>query len=74
MLLALGLCQSLAAQQCYEEVATSDDTDRFVINIDGTVSDTKTGLMWQRCKLHLKAHLMTPRQIITTGKCRVLKS
>ncbi|MBT2152805.1 DUF1566 domain-containing protein [Pseudoalteromonas tetraodonis] len=49
MLLALGLCQSLAAQQCYEEVATSDDTDRFVINIDGTVSDTKTGLMWQRC-------------------------
>jgi len=49
MLFALGLSSSLAAQQCYQEVATSDDTDRFVINIDGTVSDTKTGLMWQRC-------------------------
>ncbi len=46
---ALGFSSSLAAQQCYQEVATSDDTDRFVINIDGTVSDSKTGLMWQRC-------------------------
>ena len=49
LLFTLGLSSSLAAQQCYQEVATSDDTDRFVINIDGTVSDTKTGLMWQRC-------------------------
>lgn len=49
MLFAFGLSSSLAAQQCYDEVAMTDDTDRFMPNTDGTVSDTRTGLMWQRC-------------------------
>ena len=49
VLFALGLSSPLAAQQCYPEVGTTDDTERFVTNVDGTVSDIKTGLMWQRC-------------------------
>ena len=38
-----------AAQTCYDGVDTTTPTDRFTINADGTVSDSETGLMWQRC-------------------------
>lgn len=38
-----------AEQTCYTEVDETSPTDRFTINTDGTVSDSKTGLMWQRC-------------------------
>ncbi|GAA58660.1 hypothetical protein P20652_0517 [Pseudoalteromonas sp. BSi20652] len=38
-----------AAQTCYDGADTTTPTDRFTINTDGTVSDTETGLMWQRC-------------------------
>lgn len=49
IVLALGLSFSVAAQQCFDEVGVVDNEDRFVVNTDGTVSDTQTGLMWQRC-------------------------
>ena len=38
-----------AAQTCYDGADTTTPTDRFTINADGTVSDSETGLMWQRC-------------------------
>lgn len=38
-----------AAQTCYDGVTQTTPTERFVINNDGTVSDSKTGLMWQTC-------------------------
>ena len=38
-----------AAQVCYSAVNETTPDSRFVINEDGTVSDSETGLMWQRC-------------------------
>lgn len=38
-----------ASQTCYDGAGTTTPTDRFTINADGTVSDSETGLMWQRC-------------------------
>ncbi|MCF7501265.1 DUF1566 domain-containing protein [Pseudoalteromonas sp. L1] len=53
LLVSVGLFAALAgvaqAQVCYDGVAETTPTTRFVINDDGTVSDSKTGLMWQRC-------------------------
>lgn len=39
----------VAEQTCYAGADTTTATDRFTINTDGTVSDSDTGLMWQRC-------------------------
>jgi hypothetical protein len=49
VLAAAGLSFNLAAQTCYTSVEVTTPTGRFIINTDGTVSDTQTGLMWQRC-------------------------
>ena len=42
--------QSLA-QVCNESIPLTTPDSRFSINIDGTVVDNKTGLMWMRCSL-----------------------
>ena len=39
---------SVIAQTCYS-LTQSTPFERFEINLDGTVIDTHTGLMWQRC-------------------------
>tara|TARA_Y100001963_G_scaffold154808_1_gene244422 strand:- start:2691 stop:3209 length:519 start_codon:yes stop_codon:yes gene_type:complete len=39
----------VSAQVCYDAATETTPTSRFVTHIDGTVSDIKTGLMWQRC-------------------------
>ena len=44
----LLLTTGVWAQTCVD-VATS--TERFIVNSDGTVSDSVTGLMWQRCSV-----------------------
>ncbi|WP_404341103.1 DUF1566 domain-containing protein [Pseudoalteromonas mariniglutinosa] len=46
--LTLLLSTATWAQVCYELPSTTPTT-RFTINDNGTVSDSKTGLMWQRC-------------------------
>jgi outer membrane receptor for monomeric catechols len=47
---AMGLSFDIAAEQaCYNGADTTTPIDQFTINTDGTVSDSKTGLMWQRC-------------------------
>ncbi len=38
-----------SAQVCYSAVTQTTPDSRFVVNDDGTVSDSETGLMWQRC-------------------------
>ena len=49
-LATIGLSFNLfAAQTCYDSVDVTTPTERFTIRGDGTVSDTETGLMWQRC-------------------------
>jgi hypothetical protein len=46
-LLCLGNVQ---AQSCKPESIPADaPANRFVVNADGTVEDTRTGLMWKRC-------------------------
>lgn len=37
------------AQYCEPEIVATTPTERFTENNDGTVTDTKTGLMWQKC-------------------------
>ena len=37
------------AQACQTNILATTPTNRFTINNDGTVSDTKTGLTWKRC-------------------------
>ncbi|MFY8274112.1 DUF1566 domain-containing protein [Pseudoalteromonas sp. SSDWG2] len=39
---------SASAQTCYS-LSVTTPTERFTIHEDGTVTDTHTGLMWQRC-------------------------
>ncbi|MBH0057258.1 DUF1566 domain-containing protein [Pseudoalteromonas sp. SWXJZ94C] len=47
---AMGFSFNVAAEQtCYAGADTTTPTDQFTINTDGTVSDSETGLMWQRC-------------------------
>ncbi|KAF7768738.1 hypothetical protein PCIT_a3228 [Pseudoalteromonas citrea] len=38
-----------AAQTCVSSVVSTTPTARFSANADDTVTDTATGLMWQRC-------------------------
>jgi hypothetical protein len=47
-----GACLSQAEQACVDEATApkTTPTARFVVNSDGTVLDTKTGLMWQTCE------------------------
>ena len=47
--IVFGFSFNVAAQTCYGGADTTTPTDRFTVNADGTVSDTETGLMWQRC-------------------------
>ncbi|MGE6810628.1 MULTISPECIES: DUF1566 domain-containing protein [Pseudoalteromonas] len=46
---AMSLSFNVIAGVCYDSVTQTTPTERFTINPDGTVSDSKTGLMWQRC-------------------------
>lgn len=52
ILLALQTC-AYAQQRCNANVVSDTPTSRFSIHTDGTVTDLKTGLMWQRCLLGL---------------------
>jgi hypothetical protein len=36
---------------CVNSIPVTTPTTRFIVNGDGTVSDTYTGLMWMRCSL-----------------------
>ncbi len=50
MILMLTLApSSLMAQECNNAVNATTPDYRFADNGDGTVSDTRTGLRWQRC-------------------------
>lgn len=51
LLNSTALFAQVNEQICYKDVAIPDTTDRYNINADGTVSDIKTGLMWQRCSV-----------------------
>jgi len=41
--------QAMAAQWCNWSITPSAPTSDFVVNGDGTVTHSKTGLMWKRC-------------------------
>jgi hypothetical protein len=49
VLLLLGLCGSVSAQSCRDDIVATAPDSRFSDNGDGTVSDTGTGLMWKQC-------------------------
>lgn len=36
---------------CRDDITPSTPTNRFTVHDDGTVTDTQTGLLWQRCSL-----------------------
>ena len=38
-----------SAQQCNDSINASTPTNRFVLNGDGTVTDSRSNLRWQRC-------------------------
>ena len=39
----------MAVQTCYTGVTETTPATRFTVSVDGTVSDSVTGLMWQTC-------------------------
>lgn len=46
------------AQSCFtKSIAATTPTKRFVLNADGTVFDTVTGLMWQACSYGEQFHV-----------------
>jgi hypothetical protein len=48
----LIFCGQVGAQQaCNEHINQSSPTSRFTNNANGTVTDVRTGLMWQRCAM-----------------------
>jgi hypothetical protein len=48
----LAACAAANAQQaCNDRINQSTPTSRFVDHGNGTVTDTRTGLMWQRCMM-----------------------
>lgn len=49
LIAGLGLCAPAAAQVCNPAIRASTPTADFVVNGNGTVSHTKTGLMWKKC-------------------------
>ncbi|MBQ1782161.1 MAG: DUF1566 domain-containing protein [Gammaproteobacteria bacterium] len=40
---------SLQAQECNSQMTPTTPTSAFTINADGTVTDNRTGLVWDRC-------------------------
>lgn len=48
-LLALILSPYAYSQTCNDKIVKSAPDERFINNDDETVSDIKTGLMWQQC-------------------------
>ena len=51
LLLLLTTSCSLIAQTCVESIAATTPSDNFVDNGNGTITDSKHGLMWMRCSL-----------------------
>jgi len=51
LILSLASLQVSAAATCNGSITESTPTAQFTINNDGTVTDSKTGLMWMRCSL-----------------------
>ncbi|KXI26975.1 Lcl C-terminal domain-containing protein [Paraglaciecola hydrolytica] len=51
LLLLLTTSCSLIAQTCVESIAATTPSDNFVDNENGTITDSKHGLMWMRCSL-----------------------
>lgn len=49
--LCLLLSLPAVAQSCFSSVEPSTETNRFVVNDDGTVTDSQTGLQWMQCSL-----------------------
>ena len=45
------LINTASAQNCNTAMTASTPNSRFVINTDGTATDTRTQLTWQRCPL-----------------------
>lgn len=51
LIIVLFYCQTVLAQTCLSTVAESSPTTAFVVNGDGTLSDTRTGLTWMQCSV-----------------------
>ena len=49
--------QCNAVQECNEDVPVTTPTANFVDHGDGTVTDTKSGLMWMKCTVGLSGNL-----------------
>src|ERR1035437_6454677 len=49
----LGFAAALQAQTCNANLPETTPTSEFTDNLDGTVTHTRTGLMWQQCALGL---------------------
>ncbi len=51
-------------QQQWQVPATTPNSN-FVDNLDGTVTDTNTGLMWQKCQLGLSGDICETGSVVT---------
>jgi hypothetical protein len=51
LFLLLTLCLFLTQANAHEYIPNNTPNSRYEIHDDGTVTDTHTGLMWQRCLL-----------------------
>lgn len=51
LLMILTFSKTGIAQECNSNLSLSAPDSRFQDNSDGTISDLKTGLMWQKCSI-----------------------
>lgn len=51
LLMLLFSSYTLLAQTCLDNIEATTPTTNFVDNADGTITDSKRGLMWMRCSL-----------------------
>jgi hypothetical protein len=59
VVLVLLCVNSVAVAACNQTIAPTTPSDRFAVYSDGTVSDTKTGLMWALCAQGQSFHIST---------------
>lgn len=50
-LLIASITAFTSQADCRDDITPSTPTSRFTVHDDGTVTDTQTGLLWQRCSL-----------------------
>lgn len=69
MLLTTVVCSAAVAQTCNPAIKLTAPQSRFVVNLDATVTDQRTGLTWQRCPVGFTLEDGETPEVFTDDRC-----